>query len=76
MVSPGYKVHSKICLVSRMEKQKIAYYACLSTGNFNEKTAKIYADHTLFTANKKITDDLVNVFKALKGIFYQKALKS
>ncbi|MDB5146130.1 MAG: ppk1, partial [Mucilaginibacter sp.] len=34
---PGYKVHSKICLVSRTEKGKLAYYACLSTGNFNEK---------------------------------------
>jgi polyphosphate kinase len=56
-----------------MEKGKPAYYACLSTGNFNEKTASIYADHTLLTANKKITDDLVNVFKALnKSILCQK----
>ncbi len=58
----GYKVHSKICLVTRMEKGKPAYYACLSTGNFNENTAKIYADHTLFTVNKKITGDLVDGF--------------
>lgn len=73
---PGYKVHSKICLVTRLEKQKMVYYACLSTGNFNEKTARIYADHTLFTANKKITDDLVNVFKALKRNALPKGLKS
>ncbi|MCO5950235.1 MULTISPECIES: polyphosphate kinase 1 [Mucilaginibacter] len=72
----GYKVHSKICLVMRLEKEKPAYYACLSTGNFNEKTARMYADHTLLTANKKITADLVNVFKALgKGVL-PKGLKS
>ncbi len=63
---PGYKVHSKICLITRMEKGKPAYYACLSTGNFNEKTARIYADHTLFTANKKYTLSLVYVFRALQ----------
>ncbi|QEM10398.1 polyphosphate kinase 1 [Mucilaginibacter rubeus] len=73
---PGYKVHSKICLVSRTEKGKLAYYACLSTGNFNEKTAQIYADHTLLTANKKITDDLVNVFKAINRGQLAKGLKS
>jgi polyphosphate kinase len=73
---PGYKVHSKICLVSRLEKQKLINYACLSTGNFNEKTAKIYADHTLFTANKKITDDLADVFKALKRNVLPKGLKT
>ncbi len=73
---PGYKVHSKICLVSRLEKQKIVHYACLSTGNFNEKTAKIYADHTLFTANKKITEDLDIVFKALKRSVLPKGLKT
>jgi polyphosphate kinase len=72
----GYKVHSKICLVSRLEKQKIVNYACLSTGNFNEKTAKIYADHTLFTANKKITDDLAIVFRALKRNILPKGLKT
>ncbi|MHB8208212.1 polyphosphate kinase 1 [Mucilaginibacter sp.] len=61
----NYKVHSKICLVKRMEKGKGAYYACLSTGNFNEKTAAIYADHTLLTADKRLTGDLLKVFKAL-----------
>jgi polyphosphate kinase len=62
----GYKVHSKICLIKRLEKRKISYYACLSTGNFNEKTARIYADHTLLTANKKITSGLVEIFAALQ----------
>lgn len=72
----GYKVHSKICLVMRTEKEKPAYYACLSTGNFNEKTARMYADHTLLTANKKITADLVNVFKALGKNTLPSGLKS
>jgi len=72
----GYKVHSKICLVSRMEKGKPAYYGCLSTGNFNEKTATIYADHTLLTASKRITADMVNVFKALSKQTLPKDLKS
>src|SRR6201991_2640011 len=55
----GYKVHSKIIMVSRLEKGKIVNYACLSTGNFNEKTAGIYADHSLLTMDKRITDDMV-----------------
>jgi len=72
----GYKVHSKICLVMRTEKDRPAYYACLSTGNFNEKTARLYADHTLLTADKRITADLVNVFKALNKNTLPKDLKS
>lgn len=71
----GYKVHSKICLVSRAEKDKLVYYACLSTGNYNEKTARLYADHTLLTANKKITGDLVIVFKAINKGLLPKGLK-
>lgn len=71
----GYKVHSKICIVKRMEKRKANYYACLSTGNFNEKTALIYADHTLLTADKRITEDLVKVFKSLNKSVLPQGLK-
>ncbi len=60
-----YKVHSKICLVKRMEKGKAVYYANLATGNFNEKTARIYCDHSIFTARKEITQDLLKLFNAL-----------
>src|SRR5476651_196606 len=49
----GYKVHSKICLVMRLEKGKQQFYSCLSTGNFNERTAQIYADHTLLTSEDR-----------------------
>lgn len=72
----GYKVHSKICLVTRMEKGKPFYYGCLSTGNFNEKTAAIYADHTLLTANKLITADMVQIFRSLIKITLPKGLKT
>ncbi|MDO3625161.1 polyphosphate kinase 1 [Mucilaginibacter sp. BT774] len=71
----GYKVHSKICMVTRTEKGKPVNYAVFSTGNFNESTARIYADHTLFTSNKKLTDDLAEVFKALKQNQFAKGLK-
>jgi len=72
---PDYKVHSKICLVKRIEKGKPTYYACLSTGNFNEKTAVMYSDHTLLTADKRLTDDLIKVFKALYKSTLAKGLK-
>jgi polyphosphate kinase len=61
----SYKVHSKICLVKRMEKGRAIYYANLATGNFNEKTARIYCDHSIFTSKKEITSDLVKLFGAL-----------
>jgi polyphosphate kinase len=60
-----YKVHSKICLVTRLEKGRPVYYANLATGNFNEKTAKLYCDHSIFTARKEITHDLIRLFAAL-----------
>jgi polyphosphate kinase len=72
----NYKVHSKICLVTRLEKGKTEYYACLSTGNYNERTAQMYADHTLLTANKKITEDLADVFKALIKNSLPKGIKN
>ncbi|WP_299336889.1 polyphosphate kinase 1 [uncultured Psychroserpens sp.] len=58
----GLKVHSKICLVEREEDNMIRRYGFVSTGNFNESTAKIYTDFTLFTANQKILKDLNKVF--------------
>jgi len=60
-----YKVHSKICLVTRMEKGRPVYYANLATGNYNEKTARLYGDHSIFTCKKEITRDLIKLFAAL-----------
>jgi polyphosphate kinase 1 len=67
-----YKVHAKICLIARREKSGMVYYANLATGNFNEKTAKIYCDHSLFTVNPLITKDLRRLFRGLeKQVFYR-----
>lgn len=70
-----YKVHSKICLVKRIEKGRPVYYANLATGNFNEKTAKIYCDHSIFTAKKEITSDLLKLFNALNKRTVAKGFK-
>ncbi|MDX1462746.1 MAG: polyphosphate kinase 1 [Marinirhabdus sp.] len=58
----GLKVHCKACLVERMENEKLKRYAFVSTGNFNESTARIYTDYTLFTANQKICKEINKVF--------------
>ncbi len=60
---PGLKVHAKVALVlKKPAKNKPGAYAFLSTGNFNERTARIYADHGLFTSNEKITSELKDLF--------------
>ncbi|WP_207423005.1 polyphosphate kinase 1 [Desertivirga brevis] len=67
-----YKVHSKVCLVTRKEKGHFIHYANLSTGNFNEKTSEIYCDHSLFTVNQDITSELRKLFRGLeKKVFYK-----
>lgn len=58
----GLKVHSKICVIEREEGGEIKRYGFISTGNFNESTAKIYTDYTLFTANQKILKEVNRVF--------------
>lgn len=63
---PGLKVHSKICVIERLENKKIKRYGFISTGNFNNSTAKIYTDYTLFTSNQEILKDLIKVFSFLK----------
>ncbi|MCF1191871.1 polyphosphate kinase 1 [Mangrovimonas sp. AS39] len=58
----GLKVHSKMCVIEREENEKLVRYGFISTGNFNESTAKIYTDFTLFTANQKVLKDINKVF--------------
>lgn len=58
----GLKVHCKACIVERLENEKIKRYAFVSTGNFNESTARIYTDYTLFTSNRKICKEINKVF--------------
>lgn len=63
---PTLKIHSKLCLVTRHEDDRIVRYAHVGTGNFNEKTAKIYTDFALFTANEKITKEVDDVFSFIE----------
>ena len=58
----GLKVHSKICVIDRIEQGKLKRYGFISTGNFNESTAKIYTDLTLFTCHQQILKDVNKVF--------------
>ncbi|WP_339611458.1 polyphosphate kinase 1, partial [uncultured Planktosalinus sp.] len=60
---PGLKVHCKACVIDRVEKGKVVRYGFISTGNFNESTAKIYTDYTLFTSNQKILKEVNKVFE-------------
>ncbi|MCG2418655.1 polyphosphate kinase 1 [Aequorivita sp. F47161] len=59
----GLKVHCKACLVERIENKKTVRYGILSTGNFNETTARLYTDYTLFTADQKICKEIKKVFE-------------
>ncbi|MDM7861863.1 polyphosphate kinase 1 [Alteromonas sp. ASW11-36] len=59
---PTLKIHSKLCVVTREEKGELIHYAHFGTGNFNEKTAKIYTDFSLFTRNQELAEEAVNVF--------------
>ena len=67
---PNLKVHSKMFLITRKEGTKTVEYAHIGTGNFNRDTAKIYTDHSLLTMDKRITDEVANVFT-----FYSDNLK-
>lgn len=58
----GLKVHSKICVIERLESEKIKRYGFISTGNFNESTSKIYTDVTLFTCHPQILKEVSKVF--------------
>ena len=59
----GLKVHSKVCVIERIENHKIKRYGFISTGNFNEVTAKVYSDVTLFTSHQQILRDVTKIFE-------------
>lgn len=64
---PGIKVHAKMALISRMENGVLKDYAYIATGNFNEKTAKLYTDFGFITTDKKLTKEVNLVFDFLEG---------
>jgi len=66
---PGFKVHSKLILIRRKENNENIYYANISTGNFNESTARVYADDSLLTANQDITLEVNKVFHLFESKF-------
>ena len=63
----GLKVHAKLCLVVRREREGIVRYVHMSSGNYNATTARIYTDIGLFTADPEIASDASNLFNALTG---------
>ncbi|MBD1582047.1 polyphosphate kinase 1 [Pseudoalteromonas sp. S16_S37] len=66
---PALKVHSKLCVIHRKEKGKIVKYAHIGTGNFHEKTAKIYTDFSLFTRHPDICEECDNVFRFIESSY-------
>jgi polyphosphate kinase len=63
----GLKVHAKLCMVIRREKDGIRRYLHLGTGNYNATTSRIYTDFGLFTSDKEKGDDVANIFNLLTG---------
>lgn len=74
--SPNLKVHSKICLIERLENKSIKNYGFISTGNFNESTAKLYTDLTLFTSNEEILREVIDVFKFFTANYKKYSFKN
>lgn len=63
---PNKKVHAKLCVIKKRSHNKTIQYGFISTGNFNEKTARIYGDHLLMTADRGVMADINKVFNVLK----------
>ncbi len=61
----GYKVHSKLCLITRKTDGQLEYYTQIGTGNYNEKTARLYTDLSLMTCDQRIGREAAAVFQAL-----------
>ena len=67
--SPGFKIHSKLFLITRSENNTLVDYAHIGTGNFHEKTAKIYTDFALLTKNQLLTEEVKRVFRFIEMPF-------
>ncbi len=63
---PEIKVHTKLLLIGRQEEDKTRHYAYIGTGNFNEKTARIYCDHAILTADASLADEVERIFDLLE----------
>ncbi|BAO00369.1 polyphosphate kinase [Candidatus Pantoea carbekii] len=65
--APGLKIHAKLFLICRQENMRVIRYAHIGTGNFNEKTARIYTDYSLLTADARITNEVRYVFNFIEN---------
>lgn len=65
--APGLKIHAKLFLISRREGNRVIRYAHIGTGNFNEKTARLYTDYSLLTADARITNEVRRVFNFIEN---------
>ena len=72
---PGLKVHAKLILITRVSHRKTVLYANVGTGNFNETTARIYTDDSLFTADERITGEVSRVFGFLENNYRRTTFK-
>lgn len=73
---PGLKVHSKLLFIKRKEGNRNVFYANIGTGNYNEETARVYADDSLFTCNPDITSDVEKVFTVFKNNYKPLSFKT
>ena len=64
---PNYKVHAKLCIIKKNTDKNAVQYGFVSTGNLNEKTAKVYADECLLTSNRNVMADINRIFKVLEN---------
>ena len=71
----GLKTHCKTCMVVRRESKKLKHYVHLSTGNYNQKTARLYTDFSFFTAKKKLTSEVAALFNTLTGYAHTPTFK-
>ncbi|PHM30198.1 polyphosphate kinase 1 [Xenorhabdus innexi] len=65
--APGLKIHAKLFIISRLEGNEIIRYAHIGTGNFNEKTARLYTDYSLLTAKPEVTNEVRRVFNFIEN---------
>lgn len=72
----AYKTHAKMLHIVRREKGGLRYYAHLGTGNYHSKTARLYTDYSLLTANEKLCEDVYLVFQQLSGMGKQRKIET
>ena len=73
---PNTKVHAKLCVIKKVTGKKVVQYGFVSTGNLNEKTARVYADECMLTSNRNVMADINRIFKYLEDPSKDKVLSS